>query len=120
MSEYVGIVIFFVMAGTVTGAFVAHIPVGVRSVRPYALAGAGALVFNPTDDAKRMNGAIDRQTKAAFVYGGGVNFDVTRFFGVRAEYRGLVYKAPDFKLDTLNLDKITHLAQPSVGIYFRF
>jgi len=38
----------------ITGAFVAHIPVRVHSVRPYALAGAGALVFNPTDDAKRM------------------------------------------------------------------
>lgn len=104
----------------VTGAFVAHIPVNARGVRPYALAGAGALVFNPTDDAKSMNAGIDRQTKATFVYGGGVNFDVTHFFGVRAEYRGLVYKAPDFQLDTLNLDKVTHLAQPSAGIYFRF
>src|SRR5437667_614618 len=96
----------------ITGAFVAHIPVKVRSVRPYALAGAGALVFNPTDDAKRMNSAIDRQTKAAFVYGGGVDFDITSNFGVRAEYRGLVYKVPDFQFDALNLDKVTHLAQP--------
>jgi len=104
----------------ITGAFVAHIPVKVRSVRPYALAGAGALVFNPTDDAKRMNSAIDRQTKAAFVYGGGVDFDITSNFGVRAEYRGLVYKVPDFQLDALNLDKVTHLAQPSVGFFYRF
>jgi len=27
---------------------------------------------------------------------------------------------PDFTIDTLNLDKVTHLAQPSVGFYFRF
>jgi len=104
----------------VTGAFVAHIPVHVRGVRPYALGGAGALIFNPTDDAKSANTGIDRQTKAAFVYGGGANFDVTHFFGVRAEYRGLVYKAPDFQTNSLNLDKVTHLAQPSVGFYFRF
>jgi len=103
-----------------TGAFVAHIPVNAHGVRPYALAGAGALIFNPTDDAKSTNSGIDRQTKAAFVYGGGVNFDITANFGVRAEYRGLVYKVPDFKLDALNLDKITHLAQPSVGFFFRF
>jgi outer membrane immunogenic protein len=103
-----------------TGAFVAHIPVAVRGVRPYALGGAGALVFNPTDDATAANAGIDRQTKAAFVYGGGANFDITHFFGVRAEYRGFVYKAPDFKLDALDLDKVTHLAQPSVGFYFRF
>ncbi len=103
-----------------TGAFVAHIPVNARRVRPYALAGAGALVFNPTDEAKSANTGIDRQTKGAFVYGGGANFDIARNFGVRAEYRSLVYKAPDFKVDSSNLDKVTHLAQPSVGFYFRF
>ena len=104
----------------ITGAFVAHIPVKVARIRPYALAGAGALIFNPTDDARRINAGINRQAKATFVYGGGVNFDIVRNFGVRAEYRGLVYKAPDFKFDNLNLDKVTHLAQPSVGFFFRF
>jgi len=49
-----------------------------------------------------------------------VNFDVTKNIGVRTEYRGLVYKVPDFTIDSLKLDKITHLAQPSVGFYFRF
>jgi len=101
-----------------TGSFVAHIPVHVASIRPYALAGAGALIFDPTD--KFAVDGVGRQTKATFVYGGGINFDLTRNFGVRAEYRGLVYKVPDFTLNNLNLDKVTHLAQPSVGFFFRF
>jgi opacity protein-like surface antigen len=101
-----------------TGSFVAHIPVHVARFRPYALAGAGALIFDPTD--KFAGTGADRQTKATFVYGGGVNFDLTHNFGVRAEYRGLVYKVPDFTLNSLNLDKLTHLAQPSVGFFFRF
>jgi outer membrane immunogenic protein len=101
----------------VTGAFVFHIPVRVSNVRPYALAGGGALIFDPVDN---FAGGIDRQAKGTFVYGGGVNFDVTRNFGVRAEYRGLVYKTPDFNVGTVNLDKVTHLAQPSVGFYFRY
>jgi len=102
----------------ITGAFVAHVPLNVSKVRPYALAGTGALVFEPTD--KFVVAGAGRQTKAAFLYGGGVNFDLAHNFGVRAEYRGLVYKVPDFTLDNLNLDKVTHLAQPSVGFYFRF
>jgi opacity protein-like surface antigen len=102
----------------VTGSFVFHIPVKAAHVRPYALAGGGALIFDPTD--KFLVGGVDRQTKGAFVYGGGFNFDVARNFGIRTEYRGLVYKTPDFKLNTLTLDKVTHLAQPSVGFYFRF
>jgi opacity protein-like surface antigen len=102
----------------ITGAFVVHVPVNVRKVRPYALAGAGALVFDPTD--KFVVTGAAQQTKAAFLYGGGVNFDITNNFGIRTEYRGLVYKVPDFTIDSLNLDKVTHLAQPSVGFYFRF
>jgi outer membrane immunogenic protein len=101
----------------VTGSFVFHIPVRVANVRPYALAGGGALIFDPVNN---FAGGIDLQTKGAFVYGGGVNFDVTRNFGVRAEYRGLVYKTPDFTSSALTLDKVTHLAQPSVRVYFRF
>jgi len=85
-----------------TAAFVAHIPVSAPVIRPYGLAGAGALVFRPTDDATSMNAGIDTQAKAAFVYGGGANFDVTPYFGIRAEYRGLVYKAASFKLDRLD------------------
>jgi len=102
----------------VTGSFVAHIPVNVARVRPYLLAGAGAVVFDPTDKVT-VNGAA-RQTKAAFVYGGGVNFDLTHNFGVRAEYRGLAFKVPDYTLDSLHIDKLTHIAQPSVGFFFRF
>lgn len=102
----------------VTGALVAHLPVKVRSVRPYVLGGGGALVFDPTE--KFIVSGADRQTRGAFVYGGGANFDLTKKFGVRAEYRGLVYKVPDFGIDRLNLDKFTHLAQPSVGFFVRF
>jgi len=51
-----------------TGSFVLHIPARVSHVRPYVLAGAGALVFDPTD--RSIGNGIDRQTKAAFVYGG--------------------------------------------------
>ena len=102
----------------VTGSFVAHIPTNVHGIRPYALAGAGALIFDPT--TKYVVAGSQSQTKAAFVYGAGINFDVVKNFGIRAEYRGLVYKAPDFTLDSLNIDKITDLAQLSVGFFFKF
>jgi opacity protein-like surface antigen len=100
------------------GSFVVHIPARVSHVRPYVLAGAGALIFDPTDQS--IGNGVTRQTKAAFVYGGGVNYDITHSFGVRAEYRGLVYNVPDFNVSSLHLDKVTHLAQPSVGFFFRF
>jgi opacity protein-like surface antigen len=102
----------------VTGALVVHIPARVSSFRPYVLGGGGALIFDPTN--RYAVAGADRQTRGTFVYGGGANFDVTHNVGVRLEYRGLVYKIPDYSISTLNIDKFTHMAQPSAGLFFRF
>jgi opacity protein-like surface antigen len=101
-----------------SGSFVARIPAHLGRLRPFALAGAGALIFNPTDQSTVQGAA--RQTKAAFIYGGGADINIVHNFGVRAEYRGFVFKAPDFALSGLNLDKVTHIAQPSAGFFVHF
>jgi opacity protein-like surface antigen len=93
---------------------------GNYTVNPYVLAGAGALVFNPTNNpGQSVPGAL-WQAKAAFVYGGGVDFTVVRHVAIRAEYRGFVYNRPDFELAALNSQTTTHTAQPSAGVVFRF
>ena len=95
-------------------------------VRPYALAGIGGLFFRPTNSENNVafvgigNNTGNNQAKPAFVYGGGVDFDVSRFLALRAEYRGLLYKIPDFQLFGLASDNFTHLAQPSIGLVWRF
>ena len=38
----------------------------------------------------------------------------------RPEYRGYLYKIPDFQIPGLASDNFTHLAQPSVGLVWRF
>jgi len=86
----------------------------------HALAGTGALRFVPTSDAMSLVPGTQGQTRAVFLYGGGANFDLTRNIGIRAEYRGLLSKTPDFGLSTLTMGTKTHFAQPSIGVYFRF
>jgi hypothetical protein len=88
-----------------TGAFLLSLPIKVPRMRPYALAGGGALRFDPTSN-------LDSTTLGAL--------DMTRHFGVRGEYRGMLVKVPDFAVATLAMGTTTHLAQPSGGIYFRF
>src|SRR6476646_2134416 len=107
-----------------TGEAVITAPSSSR-VRPYALAGIGGLFFRPTNSLSNSfvgvgNNTGNNQTKAAFVYGGGVDFDLSKFLALRAEYRGYVYKIPDFQLPGLASDNFTHLAQPSVGLVWRF
>jgi len=98
----------------VTGAAIVKLP-AFGNVKPFALAGGGALVFDP-----RNNASIERQTRGTFVYGAGADVPVMRHVAVRAQYRGLVYKTPDFGLTQLKTDKFTHAAVPSAGLVFTF
>jgi len=97
-----------------SGAYVFRIPL--RRFRPFVLAGAGALVFDPRD----FPGA-GSQTRAAFLYGGGADFNISRHVFMRAEYRGFVYSSPTYNLASLDgTDRVTHRAEPSIGFGYRF
>jgi len=97
-----------------SAAYVFRLPL--RRFTPFVSAGAGALVFDP----KNIQG-VDSQTRAAFVYGGGADFDISHHVFLRAEYRGFVYNSPTYNLTALDgTDRITHRAEPSVGFGYRF
>jgi opacity protein-like surface antigen len=103
----------------VSGDMALTLTIKVARLRPYALAGVGALIFDPRDGIGEP-GFADTQTKPAFIYGVGVDYDLVHNVALRVGYRGLVYKAPDFGVSALDVDKVTHTAQPSAGIVFRF
>jgi opacity protein-like surface antigen len=103
-----------------TGALVVTAPHRIFRLTPYVLAGAGALVFDPTGNVGGPVSGAQSQSKSAFVYGGGADYDLSRHFTLRAEYRGFVYGRPDFDLTALHSGTTTHTAQPSAGIAFRF
>lgn len=89
-------------------------------IHPYVLAEGGALVFDPTGNVFGSVPGAQKQTVGVFAYGGGADFPLFNHVSLRAEYRGLVYNAPDFGFSELNTNTITHIAQPSAGIVFRF
>jgi opacity protein-like surface antigen len=104
-----------------TGGFVFSLPTPARlRVNPYLLAEGGALVFDPTGNGLGTLPGARQQTVGVFSYGGGLDFPVAKYVSLRAEYRGLVYNAPDFGLASLNTNTITHTVQPSAGVVFRF
>jgi opacity protein-like surface antigen len=85
----------------------------VKIVSPFLLAGGGAMFFDP------RGGSVNSvQTRGTFVYGGGVDVPMSKHFLLRAEYRGFVYKTPDFEMTSLKVDKYTHSAVPSLGLVF--
>src|SRR6266404_4237097 len=103
-----------------TGALVVTAPHRIFRLAPYFLAGAGALIFDPTGNAGGFVSGAQSQSRAAFVYGGGADYELSKHFTLRAEYRGFVYDRPDFDLGALHSGATAHTAQPSAGIVFRF
>ncbi len=107
---------------------------------PFLMVGAGALKFNPTSTwlvlPDFVNGVPNRvqinlnarkQTALAYLYGGGVDYRLPWRFALRLQYRGLIYKAPDFDVNALSGSAVNfatgrkaHMAEPSIGLVFRF
>lgn len=107
-----------------SGAYIFR-PFKWNKLRPFALAGGGVLRFYPDYKGITINqiltplGAVN-QTRPAFLFGGGVDYRVTKRWGVRLQYRGFLYQAPDFKVNNLFTGATGTLSEPSVGLVFRF
>jgi len=104
-----------------TGAMIFNLPSRPSSrISPYAIAGAGALLFNPTGNQLDSLSGAQFQAKPAFVYGVGANYAIQKHVSLRLEYRGFLYSTPDFGFGGLATNTLTHTAMPSVGLTFRF
>jgi opacity protein-like surface antigen len=102
-----------------TGAAIVKLPSfkvpGVKIVSPFVLAGGGAMFFDP-----RGGSVNNEQTRGALVYGGGFDVPMAKHIALRAQYRGFIYKIPDFEMTSLKVEKYTHSAVPSAGLVFTF
>src|SRR5271167_2682182 len=94
-----------------TGAYV-YSPLQKGRFEPFVLVGGGALSFSPQStwlvlpdfivdvpNRVQINLNAAKQTELAFLYGGGVDCRLLWKLALRLQYRGLLYDAPDFKLN---------------------
>jgi hypothetical protein len=122
--------------GEYSGAYVFSFMQSAR-IEPFVFAGAAALVFYPSYDTNTINGVLttipaSQQTRPAFLYGGGLDYrifsrlpfirrsSVSDHLALRLQYRGLLYKAPDFKVQNLFTGDRGHMAEPMIGVVVKF
>ena len=87
-------------------------------VNPFLLAGGGGLFFRPSSVS--IYGPAS-QTKSAFLYGIGADLNVLPHkIGLRVQYRGLLYRAPDFDLTGFSTGGRAHLKQIGAGFVYHF
>lgn len=101
-------------AHEVSGDWIAS--VHVANMRPFALAGVGVLFNVPVGGQSSTNTA----TKPIFIYGAGLDWSLIAHLGVRFQYRGNLYKAPNLSRLFTSTDAFTHTAEPMIGAYLRF
>jgi opacity protein-like surface antigen len=86
------------------------------NMRPFVLAGGG-LMFNSPSGSQSGTGST---TQAVFVYGAGLDYAVLPHIGIRGQYRGNVYKAPQLATAFSSTGAFTKTAEPVLGVYLRF
>src|SRR6266567_486266 len=92
------------------------VSLGVASIKPFALAGVGLLLNQPAGGQSNTTS----ETKPVFVYGAGLDWGLLPHLGLRFQYRGNLYKAPNLTRLFTSSDAFTHTAEPMVGAYLRF
>ena len=92
-----------------------------RRIRPFLTVGGGAVIQTPVTTPLLTGEQPGTETSPAFVFGFGAN--VPNFYhhiGMRLQYRGLEYKAPDFGVLSLNTHHSRTTQEPTLGFYYRF
>lgn len=105
----------------ITGAYIFRLTRG--PIQPFALAGGGLLIFNPTSSAiDNADPSISRQNRPVFLYGLGADVRVTNGVAVRAQYRSLIYEGPDFFGANLAIHTSSAMqtAEPTIGLVYKF
>ena len=86
------------------------------NLRPFALAGVGLLFNQPAGNQSNSQSA----TKPVFVYGAGLDWGLLPHIGLRFQYRGNLYKAPNLTRLFTSTNAFTQTAEPMIGAYFSF
>lgn len=100
-------------AHEVTGNWV--VSVKIANFRPFGLAGGGLLFNQPSGSQTNTNSS----TKPVFDYGAGLDWGLLPHLGLRFQYRGNLYKAPDLTRLYTSTGAFTHTSEPMIGVYFR-
>jgi len=87
-------------------------------IQPFALVGVSGVLMSPS-----LNGGqnVPYQWRPGVNFGVGANLPLlTSHFGLRAEYRGVYYKTPDFGESYLTTNAMRLTSEPMVGAYIKF
>jgi outer membrane immunogenic protein len=97
-----------------------------RKWNPFVEAGPAGMIFLPIRNSGTTSIDAKQQTNLAGMYGGGIAYEISPSFDIRAEYRGIVTKVPNFGLGSgnttqnLTTNKWFNIYEPVLGVAYHF
>ncbi len=97
-----------------------------KKFNPFVEAGPGAMIFLPIRNSGTTSLDVKQQTEIGGLYGGGIAYEISPSFDIRAEYRGFVTKVPNFgqtsSTNQINLstNKWYNIYIPTLGVAYHF
>jgi outer membrane immunogenic protein len=94
-----------------------------HNFNPFLEGGGGALLWGQIRNLATTTIDAKGQTTIVGLYGAGIAYEISPSFDIRAEYRGIFTKVPDFGLSTtpnLNTNKYYNIYNPVIGVAYHF
>ena len=91
-----------------------------RNFNPFLEGGAAAMLFTPLRDFGTTNFDTKQNTNIGALFGGGVAYELSPSWDIRAEYRGIVVKTPDFGLTNFKTNRWMLMSVPALGVAYHF
>ncbi len=102
----------------ISGAYVYNFTF--RNFNPFLEGGPGGFIFSPIDDQKTQLQNLSQSTNIGALYGGGIAYEISPSFDIRAEYRGIVVKSPSFNQSDLRTNRYYNISEPTIGVAYHF
>ena len=96
--------------------------VSYHNLYPFVEGGIGGYLFGIINDNKTNYPGLKSNTEIGVPYGGGVAYELSPSFDIRAEYRGIVVKAPDFSAPSAftHTGRYINISNPVIGLAYHF
>ncbi|MGI4829885.1 MAG: outer membrane beta-barrel protein [Janthinobacterium lividum] len=91
-----------------------------KNFNPFVEAGPGVMLFTPILDIGTHESGTKSSTNVGGIFGGGVAYEISPSFDIRAEYRGFVTKTPSFGVTQFETNKYYVISTPAIGIAYHF
>jgi len=93
-----------------------------RHFNPFLEGGGGALLWGNIRNLATTTLDVKSQTTIVGLYGGGIAYEISPSFDIRAEYRGIISKVPNFGYAPLTTNRYYGygIINPVVGVAYHF